>query len=377
MKQWLWSAEISEAGSLASGGENYAVWLTPQSSFWDQGKATLSSFQWAHLWRLILRVNLTDIQGTQIFLLLSVQSLSRVWLSAAPWTAAHQASLFLPSPGACSNSCPLSWWCHPITLSSVIPFCLQSFPASGSSLMSWLFTSGGQTTGTSASASVLPMTIQDWFPLGWTGWISLQSKGLSRIVSNTTTQKHQFFDARLYGPTLTYIWLNIILGVSVRIYPGEIRIWIDREKQMPSPMWVGLIQSVEELSRTEEGRQRDREGKFHFCQIAPAGPSVFSCLRTGPYALFPDIWTSTRTYATHPPGSQVLWLQLAFLDSSLQAADGGNFSFHNHESMIWGLPCWLSGWESALWCKVQSLFWQDPICCRTAKPSCLSLSPGL
>ena len=97
-----------------------------------------------------------------------------------------------PTPGACSNSCPSSQWCHPTISSSIIPIssCLQSFPASGSFPMSWFFASGGQSIGVSASASVLPMNIQDWLPLGWTGWISLQSKGLSRVFSNTTVQKH-------------------------------------------------------------------------------------------------------------------------------------------------------------------------------------------
>ena len=111
-----------------------------------------------------------------------------------------------PIPGACSNSCPLRRWCHPTISSSVVPFsaCLQSFPALGSFQMSKFFTSGGQSIGVSASASVLPMSIQDWFPLGWTGLISLQSKGLSRVFSNTTIQKHQFFCAQLsFGPTLT------------------------------------------------------------------------------------------------------------------------------------------------------------------------------
>ena len=105
-----------------------------------------------------------------------------------------------PTHRAYSNSCPLSRWCHPIISSSVIPFssCLQStFPASGSFLMSLLFSSGGQRIGASASASILPMNIQDWFPLGWTGWISLQSKGLLRVFSNTTVQRHQFFHAQL------------------------------------------------------------------------------------------------------------------------------------------------------------------------------------
>ena len=104
-----------------------------------------------------------------------------------------------PTPRACSNPCPLSQWCHPTISSSVIPFssCPQSFPASGSSQMSQLFVSDGQSIGVSASASVLPMNTQDWSPLGWTGWISLQSKGFSRVISNTTVQKHQFFGTQL------------------------------------------------------------------------------------------------------------------------------------------------------------------------------------
>ena len=102
-----------------------------------------------------------------------------------------------PSPWVYSNSCPLSQWCHPTISSYVIPFssCLQSFPASGSFPMSWLFSSGGQSIG--ASASVLPVNIQGWFHLGLTGWIFLQSKGLSRVFSNTTVQKRQFFGAQL------------------------------------------------------------------------------------------------------------------------------------------------------------------------------------
>ena len=179
-----------------------------------------------------------------------IQWLSRVWLSGTPWTAARQASLSFtstlpricsnscplywwshstisssvqfshsvmsdslqphglqharrpclsPTPGACSNSCPSSWWCHPTISTSVVLFssCLQSFPISGSFPRSQLFTSGGQSIGVSASASVLPMNIQDWFPLGLTGLISLQFKGLSRVFSNTTVQKHQFFSTQL------------------------------------------------------------------------------------------------------------------------------------------------------------------------------------
>ena len=110
----------------------------------------------------------------------------------------RQASLLAsPTLGACSNSRPLSWWCHPTISSSVIPFsCLYSFPASESFPVSQFFAPGGQTIGASASASVLPMNIQDWFLLGLTGLISLQSKVLSRVFPNTTVQKHQFFGAQ-------------------------------------------------------------------------------------------------------------------------------------------------------------------------------------
>ena len=112
-----------------------------------------------------------------------------------------------PTPGAYSNSCPLSWWCQPAISSSVVPLssCSQSFPASGSFPMSQLFTWGGQRIGVSASASVLPMNTQDWSPLGWTGWISLQSKGLSRVFSNTTVQKHQFFSSQLFPKSNSHI----------------------------------------------------------------------------------------------------------------------------------------------------------------------------
>ena len=127
----------------------------------------------------------------------SAQALSRVRLFATPWTAARQTSCSSPTPGVYSNSCPLSWWCHPTISSSVDPFSshLQSFAASGSFQMRQLFTSGGQSIGVSASGSVLPPNIQNWLPLGWTGWISLKFKGLSKVFSNTTVQKHQFSGA--------------------------------------------------------------------------------------------------------------------------------------------------------------------------------------
>ena len=116
-----------------------------------------------------------------------------------------------PTPGVYSKSCPLRQWCHPAISSSVIPFssCPQSLPASESFPMNQLFAWGGQSTGVSASASVLPMNTQDWFCLEWTGWISLQSKGLSRVFSNTTVQKHQFFSAQLSSQSNYHIhtWL--------------------------------------------------------------------------------------------------------------------------------------------------------------------------
>ena len=112
-----------------------------------------------------------------------------------------------PTPGVYPNSRPLSWWCHLAISFSVAPFssCPQSLPASGSFPMSQLFSWGGRSIGVSASASVLPMNTQDWSPLGWTGWISLQSKGLSRVFSNTTVKKHQFFCAQLSSQSNSHI----------------------------------------------------------------------------------------------------------------------------------------------------------------------------
>ena len=115
-----------------------------------------------------------------------------------------------PTPRFYSKSCPLSWWCHPTISTYVVPFSshLKSFPASESFPMSQLFASGGQSIGVSSSASVLSMNIQDWTLLGWNGWISLQSKGLSRVFSNTTVQKHQFFSTQLslYSSSHIHTW---------------------------------------------------------------------------------------------------------------------------------------------------------------------------
>ena len=149
-------------------------------------------------------------------------SVNRHWLSGCAnivWTVTlrmQHARLPCPSlsPRVCSNSCPLRQWCNPTISSSAVPYssCLQSFPASGSFPMSQFFTSGGQSIGVSTSASALPMNIQDWFPLGWTDWISLQSKGLSRVFSNTTVQSiNSLVLSFLHSPTLTSIhdhWKN-------------------------------------------------------------------------------------------------------------------------------------------------------------------------
>ena len=156
-------------------------------------EATFTSFIWnpRKLWTAVV-FNLTQ-ESSSVQYTHSVMSDS-LW----PHGLQHTRLPYL-SPRVYSNSCPLSQWCHTTISSSVIPFssCLQPFPASGSFQRSQLFTTGGQSTGISALASVLPMNIQDWFPLGWTGWVSFQSKGLSRVFFNTTVQKHQFFGAQL------------------------------------------------------------------------------------------------------------------------------------------------------------------------------------
>ena len=128
----------------------------------------------------------------------------------------------LPTPRVDSNSCPLSWWCHPTISSSVAPFfsCPQSILTSGSLPMSWLFSSGGQSIG--ASASVLPMNIQDWFPLGWTGLISLESKGLSRVFSSTTIWRHQFFGTH----SNKMFFKNCLYDLSVVEYQKKSLVWI-------------------------------------------------------------------------------------------------------------------------------------------------------
>ena len=177
----------------------YSKFQMPSLYGSDHISSWFISFQWYEnfmrsrsetSWRVFM--SLSSVQFS------SIQPLSHVWLFVTPWTAAHQAFLSI------TNSQSLL---KLMSIESVMPSnhlilclfssCLQSFPASGSFPMSHFFASDGQSFGVSASASVLPMNIQDWFPLGWTGWISLQSKGLSRVFSNTTVQKHQFFGTQL------------------------------------------------------------------------------------------------------------------------------------------------------------------------------------
>ena len=153
-----------------------------------------------------IAVNGAEICGTQL------SSLTQLCLSLQPHEPQHARPPY-PSPtsGVHPNSCSLSRWCHPTISPSVVPFssCPQSSPASGSFQMSQLFTSGGQSIRVSASTSVLPMNTQDWSPSGWTGCISLQTKGLSRVFSNTTVQKHQFFSTQLslWSNSHIHTWL--------------------------------------------------------------------------------------------------------------------------------------------------------------------------
>ena len=157
---------------------------------------------------------LSDLKQCKLSADISSVQFSRSVVSDSLWPHGLQHSrppCPSPTPRAYPNSCPLSWWCHPNISSSVIPFssCPQSFPDSVSFQMNQLFTSGGQSIGVSALTSDLPINVQVWSPLEWTGWISLQSKGLSRVFSNTTVQKHQFFSAQLSSQSNSHIhtWL--------------------------------------------------------------------------------------------------------------------------------------------------------------------------
>ena len=164
--------------------------------FKDQLKLVVSSYRWKR-YHGILTSSLFPTFFFLIYTFSSVQFSRSVVSNSLPPHESQHATPPCPSPapGVYSDSCPSSWWCHPAISSSVVPFssCPQSLPASGSFPMSQLFAWRGQNIGVPASASVLPMNTQDWSPLGWTEWISLQSKGLWRVFSNTIVQKHQFF----------------------------------------------------------------------------------------------------------------------------------------------------------------------------------------
>ena len=159
--------------------------------------------------RIIQSSKISCQQNIRILQFSSVQfSCSVMSDSLWPHELQHTRAPYpLPTPGVYPNSCPSSWWCHPAIWSSVVPFssCPQSLPASGSFPMSQLFTWGGQSTGGSALASFLPKNTQGWSPSEWTGWISLQSKGLSRVFSNTTVQMHQFFSTQLSSQSNSHI----------------------------------------------------------------------------------------------------------------------------------------------------------------------------
>ena len=179
-----------------------------------------------------LRIDAISVQGDgrRAFrpLLLFSYSLCHVWLFVTPWTAAHQASSPSPSPSVCSNPCSLSQRCHPTISSSVIPLSPfpQSIPASRSFPMSPPFASGGQSIGASASASALPVNIQDWFPLGLTGLISLQSKGLSRVFYNTTVQRHRFFNTQsvlfMIQPPHPYMTTGKTIALTIWTLVGKV-----------------------------------------------------------------------------------------------------------------------------------------------------------
>ena len=195
--------------TLISSNQIPVRWVISVSGLWNYFLRFIFNTASKHL-IIFLIIKVYILNAEHLKRVSSVQFSCSVMFDSLQPHGLYHARPPCPSPGprACSNSCPSSQWCHPAISSSVIPFssCLQSFLASGSFPMSQFFTSGGQSIGASASALVLPMNIQDWFPLGLTGWISLQSKGLSRVFSNTTVQKHQFFGAQLScGPTLTCI----------------------------------------------------------------------------------------------------------------------------------------------------------------------------
>ena len=226
-----------------------------------------------------------------------------------------------PTPRVYSNSCPLSQWCLPTISHSVVPFssCLQSFPASGSFQMNQFFASGGQSIGVSTSTSVLPVNIQDWFPLGWTDWISLQSKGLSRVFSNTTVQKHQFFGTQLFfnHPTLTSIhnyWKNHsldymdlvgkVISLVFNMLSSLVITFLPRSKHLLIS-WLQLPSTVILEPR-----------KIKYVVVSIFSPSIFHELM-GPNAMSLVFWMLSFKPAFSFPS--FILIKIAFRSSSLSA----------------------------------------------------------
>ena len=354
VKQWLWAAEISEAGSLASAGENYAVWLTPQSSFWDQGKATLSSFPWGHLWWLILRVNLTEIRGAQIFVVV-VRSVPQSCLTLCSpmdcstpsfpvftisWSLLKLMSIELVMP---SNHLVL---CHPL-LPSIFPS-ITVFSNESALHIRW--PKYGNFSFSISSSSEESGLIS--FRLDWLDLLAVRGT-LKSLLQHHNSKALILWCSAFFMVQLTYIWLNILLGVSVRIYPGEIRIWIGRQSKADGPPQCGwasfsLLRNWVEQRKADKETGRESSISVGLLQLGRQSSPVQEL------GLMPCFQMFGLRLELMPPIPLVLrysncnWL---FWISCLQAADGGNFSFHYHESMIWGLPCWSSGWESAVHCK--------------------------
>ena len=186
--------------------------------------------------------------------------------SASPWTAARQAGPS-PTPGVYSNSYPFSQWCHPTISSSVIPFSsfLQSFPASGSFQMRQFFASGGQIIRVSASASVLPVNIQDWFPLGMTGLISLHSKALSRVFSNTTVQKYQFFSTHIsiHDDWKKHSFVSKVMSLFFNMLSKFVIAFLSRGKYLN---FMAAVTVYSDLGAQEE----------KICHCFPAFPLLFA-----------------------------------------------------------------------------------------------------
>ena len=209
---FLWQLQLTSIGTIITSGEavlHEGGWILSQ--WWKK----YGCGWWINLWKSIVNSSVVHFSHSVTCNSLTPHGLQDTKLPCPS-----------PNPGAWSDSCPSSWWCHPTISCSVIPFSfhLQSFPASGSFPVSQFFASGGQSIGASASASVFPMNIQDWFPLGWTGWITLQSKGLYGVFSNITVQKHQFFGSQLslWSNSYPYMTTGKTIALTIWTFVGKV-----------------------------------------------------------------------------------------------------------------------------------------------------------